>query len=136
MLASNTYPPEYIAACRKRIDAQLAAYLNLVDGATPEARAAFDEQFFPNLVLVLEVMFVHRLRGKEGKDGNPMNEVRFIASSILEHGGVLTLDKSTKLKASTSVLGFEPGETIVLDADRFARLAAAYFAAIEAAFGG
>ena len=65
-----------------------------------------------------------------------MNEVCFLASSILEHGGVLTLDTTTRLRQVTSVLGFEPGETIVLDADRFARLAAAYFAAIEATFGG
>lgn len=135
MSSASTYSREYIAGCRKHVDAQLASYLNLVDGATPEARAAFEEQFWGNLVLVLELMFVHRQRAKEGRDGNPMNEVRFIAASIVEHDGVFTVDRSTRLKSSTSVLGFEPGERIVLDADRFARLSAAYFAAVESAFG-
>lgn len=134
MPAVNTYPSGYVAACRKRIDAQIAAYLNLADGSSPEVRSAFDEQFFANLVLVLQQMFADRARGREGKDGNALNEVRAIAVSVLDHDGRMAVDETTKLKATTSVLGFEPGERIVLDTDRFARLSAAYFVEIEARF--
>jgi hypothetical protein len=36
------------------------------------------------MVLVLEAPIVNRLRGNERKDGNPLNEVRMLAASILE----------------------------------------------------
>lgn len=70
----------------------------------------------------------------EGKDGNPLNEVRVLGNSIMHDDGVLTVDKTIKLKAATSVLGLEYGDPIRLTADDFARLAAAFFTELERRF--
>lgn len=70
----------------------------------------------------------------EGKDGNPLNEVRVLGNSIMHDDGVLTVDKTIKLKAATSELGLEYGDPIRLTADDFARLAAAFFTELERRF--
>ncbi len=132
MLGVSSYPQDFIDACRARIDDQLAGYDALAGGANAE----FDREFFRNLVLVLDHSFMHRLRGQEGKDGNPMNEVRLLVTSILENDGRLVADKQIKLKPESSVLGLSVGDEIVIGRDDFARLADAYFKAIEQAFGG
>ena len=131
MLSVTSYPQDFIDACRARIDDQLAGYDQLT-----KVPASFDTGFFQNLVLVLDHSFMHRARGQEGKDGNPMNEVRVLSNSILDNDARLLADKQIKLKADTSVLGLEVGDEIVLDRDSFAQLADAYFKAIEQAFGG
>ena len=92
---------------------------------------AFEPLFFNNLVLVLDAYFVHRLRTKELKDGNPANEVRVLCESILHNGAKLAADKAIKLKPDASVLGYEVGDEISLDEKRFAKLADAYFVEIE-----
>jgi hypothetical protein len=141
MLGVSTYSQDYIDACRAAVDAQLAAYADLAsasasataagDGA---AIAAFEPRFLNHMILALDFYFCHRLRGKEGKDGNPLNEVRVLGNSIMHDGAVLTADKTIKLRAATSVLGLEYGDPIRLSADDFARLAAAFFAELERRF--
>jgi len=126
MLAVTSYPQDYIDHCRTLIDAQLQAYGQLAERPQP-----FETLFCNNMVLVLELSFVHRLRKNEGKDGNPLNEVRLLASSILEHGGVLVADKQIKLTPDTSVLGLSPGDRIELEFDGVKRLAAAFFDELE-----
>src|SRR5437016_14500540 len=54
---------------------------------------AFEARFFNDQVLLLDYMFVHRLTGIEGKDGNPLNEVRVLCNSILPNQGKLQVDK-------------------------------------------
>lgn len=124
MLSAKTYPQEYIddgrAFVAARVDAVTAA------GGSPALLDA--------LVLVLDHWFVHRMRGAEGKDGNPLNEVRMLANSISQHRGVLQADSTIRYKDDTSVLGLAIGEEIVLDVERFERLASAYFAEIESRF--
>ena len=143
MLGRKSYDTDYIRHCRSLIAGQLESYDELVaaakkggDGKVDEALAAFEPRFFNNLVLVLDNLFVHRLRTAEGKDGNPLNEVRVICGSLLENGGALAADKQIKLKPETSVLGYEVGDTIALDEDGFRRLAEAFFNEIEAKFAG
>ena len=86
------------------------------------------------MVLVLDALFVHRLRTKEGKDGNPLNEVRALSESLTENDGVLAVAKSIKHKRESSVLHLEVGDQIALGASDFQRLAEAYFAEIEAKY--
>jgi len=74
MLAANHYDTAYIDGCRARIDAQVAAFRDVVGAASgPELGAAveaFEPRFFNALVLQLDYSFVHRTRKIEGKDGN------------------------------------------------------------------
>jgi hypothetical protein len=128
MLGMRNYPQDYIDATRRRIDTDLTAYRTITSSD------GFETVFFNNMVLVLEASFVHRLRVVEGKDGNPLNEVRVLAGSLLDNAGVLTPDKTVKLKPETSILGLRPGDRIALDETRFVKLADAFFAELEAKF--
>jgi hypothetical protein len=76
----TSYSHQYIDACRKQIDAQVAAYQVLVTAGADlrgssktqfdSAIHAFEPVFLHNMVLVLENYFEHRTRAKEKKDGN------------------------------------------------------------------
>ena len=134
MLGVKTYEKSYVADCESFVAAKVSAYANAVTKADPKALAVFEPSFFNGLVLELEVAFVHRLRGVEGKNGNPMNEVRLLAVSMLTNGGELVADTQIKLKPETSVLGLAVGDKIALTQAEFERLASAYFAAIRATF--
>jgi hypothetical protein len=74
VLAVNTYSQDYLNACRQAVDAPITAYKAL------RPNSAFEQLFFNNLVVVLDRIFVHRARGREGKNGNPFNEVRMLAT--------------------------------------------------------
>ena len=129
MLGMKTYPQDYIDACRARVDAQLAAYR-----AAAVKDSAVEAAFFNNMVIVLDSYFTHRLRGVEGKDGNPLNEVRVLASSMMQGGEKLVKDTQIKLDPATSVLGLEVGATIALTEADFVALSKAFFAELEARF--
>jgi hypothetical protein len=91
--------------------------------------------FFNDLVFVLDGFFMHRTRAVEGKNGNPLNEVRVLCMSMLENGGRLGVDKTIKLKPESSVLGLSEGDEIRLTAEQFGTLADAYFAELDSRFG-
>jgi hypothetical protein len=125
MLAMSSYPPEYVEAARAAVEARVAAYRKVAgDGPAFEE---FEPVFFNDLVVVLENYFVHRLRAAEGKDGNPLNEVRLIATSLMSGDGRMVADKQIKLHPGSSVLGYAPGDAIAVRADGFARLTKAFF---------
>jgi hypothetical protein len=67
MLGVKHYPKDYVTACRKRVDAQLAAYRKLAaaaaKGKAGTALEAFAPGYFNSMVIVLEGCFTHRLRG-------------------------------------------------------------------------
>jgi hypothetical protein len=141
MLCMNSYPKAYLDQCRSRMEAQLAAHQGLVsaagkkkDTAVQSALASFDPHFFSNLVFVLEASFVHRSRALEGKDGNALNEVRMICSSLLQGGGVMTADKTIKFDPAKSILKLKIGDEIKLSEADFVLLSRAFFAELEARF--
>ncbi|MFI5046519.1 MAG: hypothetical protein ACHQIG_05605 [Acidimicrobiia bacterium] len=134
MLAENTYPRAYVDDCRAMVERELAAYRKVAGAKAATGRMALEPLFCRSLVLVLDRCFVHRTRAREGKDGNPMNEVRLLCSSILEHDGVFTGEKVIKWVPEASVLGYAVGDAISIDVDGAERLAGAFFDAIEASF--
>jgi hypothetical protein len=128
MLAKTSFPRDYLESTRAAIDARVAAFRKLGDVGD------FETVYFNDLVLVLELAFVHRLRNAEGKDGNALNEVRLLAVSLLTNGGRLVADKQVKLRPETSVLGYAAGDEIAVREDGFLRLADAFFAEIAARY--
>lgn len=138
MLGMRNYTQDHVDSARRRIDAQLRVYQALAaataGGPAAEELATFAPVVFNNMVLALDAAFIHRLRAVEGKDGNPLNEVRALASSLLENNGVLAIEKSLKLKPETSVLGLQAGDRIALDETAFVKLADAFLAEIEKKF--
>ena len=128
MLAVTSYSQEHVARARRRIEADAVAFA--ATGADGDAEAAF----FSNMVLALDHYFLHRVRKAEGKDGNPLNEVRVLCDSLTDNDGVLTLDKTIKLKAESSVLGLEPGDEIRVTEDGFGRLSEGFFREIESRY--
>ena len=138
MLGKNSYPKDYIKASRARVDAQVSAYKSFVKKAKKSAGdaavATFEPVFFNNMVLTLDSYFTHRLRTVEGKDGNPLNEVRVLCASLLENDGVMGSDKTIKMKPENTVLQLAVGDKINVTEADFVRLADAYFAEIESKF--
>jgi hypothetical protein len=144
MLGMKSYSRDYVDACRRRVDTQLAAYRDLAaqvatgtdggEGSGGDPLAAFAPLFFNSMVVVLDACFVHRIRAVEGKNGNPLNEVRVLAKSLLENAGVLAVDKSIKLTPEASVLGLQAGDEVALGEADFAKLSDAFFAEIEKKF--
>jgi len=128
MLFMSTFPQEYVEACRARVRSDADAFAK--SGAPTE----LEPVFFRNLLLALEASFVHRGRGIEGKDGNPLNEVRVLCNSVLLHDGVMTAEKSIRLDPARSVLGIAYGEQVALDGASFARLSDAFFTELEGKF--
>ena len=136
------YPKDYIAACRARVDADLRAYR---EGGGKAATKELEARFFNDQVLLLDYMFVHRLSGIEGKDGNPLNEVRVLCNSILLNRGKLQVDRlpgwpnsavaGIKLPPEKSVLKLKGGDEVRLSAADFERLSKAFFAELEKKFG-
>jgi hypothetical protein len=141
VLGVRVYSGDYLDACRARVDGDVASYRKMRalvkedDGATAaSAIAGFETTFFNNMVLVLDQLFVHRLRTVEGKDGNALNEVRVLCESMLNHGNVMTADKAIKLTPAKSVLKYEYGDEIRLDEAAFVRLAEAFFTEMQRKF--
>src|SRR6266516_7848126 len=121
MLGMKTYPQAYIDACRAKVDADLRAYRTQVDKSPSRE---FENRFFNDQVLLLDYMFVHRLSGIEGRDGNPLSEVRVLCNSILLNQGKLQVEKlpgwpnsavsGLKLPPENSVLKLKPGDRVEL----------------------
>jgi hypothetical protein len=134
MLSVNSYPRTYVDACRARSKAQVASYREVAKGAKSDAITAFEPEFFNNMVILLDSYFVHRARTMEGKDGNPLNEVRIISGSLMQSGGVMTPEKSIRMKPADTVVKYEFGDDINVTESDYARLAEAFFAEIESKY--
>jgi hypothetical protein len=121
MLLRTGYDRHYVAGCRESVGAAVAELRRVEAGS-----AAWNQ-----LVPALDRWFAIRNPKVEGRDGNPINEVRALAESVTEHGSVMAVPRGIKLTAETSVLGFEEGEEISLDGDAFERLLDAFLAEVE-----
>jgi hypothetical protein len=132
------YSRDYIDACRARVEADLRAYRRQVGKAPNDD---FEVRFFNSQMLLLDHMFVHRLAGIEGKDGNPINEVRVLCNSLLLNKGKLQIEKlpgwpesagaSIRLSPETSILKLRGGDEVKIREADFVRLYKAFFAEIE-----
>ncbi|HEY6284360.1 MAG TPA: hypothetical protein VIX20_01750 [Ktedonobacteraceae bacterium] len=141
MLGVKKYTQTYIDECRSKVNGQLSTYNNLITTARNpvgknekslnSAIESFEPVFFNNLVLLLDALFVHRLRFIEGKDGNPLNEVRVLCNSMLNNKNIMCADNTIKLNPATSVLKYKVGDEITLSEAEFLRLFKAFFAEIE-----
>lgn len=144
MLGRKNYTQAEIDQGKKTLDQQLVAYKELVQAVTSQAWdkkitaafASFEAHFFNNLMLVMDRYFVHRLPGAdyEGKDGNPLNEVRILCDSLMNNHGIMRGDKQIKLAPERSVLKLTIGDSIHLTEEDFERLSAAFFAELERRF--
>ena len=141
MLGRKTYTAAEIENGHETIHDLLSTHDRLVTafasnpaGEVPAALNDFDPLFFNGLVLVLDRLYVHRVRLVTGKDNHALNEVELLADSLLNHGGVFNAGTVVKCDPSTSVVGLAPGDAIRLSAEQFRRLAEAFFAELEKRF--
>jgi hypothetical protein len=134
MLSTTKYGQDYIDGCRDKVAASVAAYKRVATAAKGKPAEAFEPLFFNTMVIVLDAYFTHRARNLEGKDGNPMNEVRVLCNSLMTNDGRLLADKQIKLAPATSQLQYAVGDEIKVTGADFARLSKAYFAAIESTY--
>ena len=114
MLCVNNYTQKYIDECRSKVEFQISAYKNIVTTAGSQsgtnetmlnaAIKSFERFFFNNMVLVLDIYFVYRSRTMEGKDGNPLNEVRILCNSMMNNNNKMCTDKTIKFNPAKSVL--------------------------------
>jgi hypothetical protein len=138
MLGMKVYDASYVASCRDAIERNLQLYDSQV-GSRPDAD--FEASFFNTQIMLLDYMFVHRLSGIEGKDGNPLNEVRVLCNSLLFNRGKLQIDKlpgwpnsavsGLKLPADRSILGLTPGQQVQISRDEFIRLSQEFFRELQ-----
>ncbi|MBS1861025.1 MAG: hypothetical protein JSS68_04865 [Actinobacteria bacterium] len=124
MLLRTGYDRHYVAACRESVGAAVEELRRVGAGS-----AAWNQ-----LVAALDRWFSLRNPKVEGRDGNPINEVRVLAESVTERGAVMTVPRGIKLAPDSSVLGFAEGEEISLDGDAFERLFDAFLAEVEEKF--
>jgi len=141
MLGRKDYTQEELDAATANINSQLAAYRTLAKavGASKDAKAAaalaaFEPLFFNNMTLVLDRLFVHRVRLVTGKDGNPVNEVELLADSLMNNAGVFRPGTVVKYIPEQAVTQLKEGDSIALTVEEFEKLAQTYLADIEAKF--
>jgi hypothetical protein len=138
------YSQEYIDTCREKLTGHVEAYRKLVmtarkqaaknGGQLDRAIESFEPHFFNNMVLVLDCHFADRERAIEKRDGNPLNEVRMISSSLVTDTCMLIADKTIKYNPSRAVLRYQLGDKIKVHEADFERLCDAFFDEIEAKY--
>jgi hypothetical protein len=136
MLGRKTYTQEELDSATATVTQQLRTYRALVAGAGAAAAVVddFEVRFLNNMVLVLDRLFVHRLRVVTGKDGNALNEVELLADSLMNNKGVFRGNNVVKLVPDESILKLQYGDPVRLTVDDFERLSSAFLAEIDGKF--
>ena len=139
VLGMKTYSRAYIDASRARVEDDVAAYRKLAAAVRKQpgcdkSLAAFETTFFNDMLLVLDRLFVHRLRMVEGKDTNALSEVRVLSNAMVHNGGTMIEDKAVKSTPERSVLMLQSGDAIRLTEAQFAALSSAFFGEIDRKF--
>ena len=145
MTAAADVSRTHVQACRADLDAQLAAYRNLIAAASKAsgmsltridaALAAFEPGYFNHLLLALDGRLARAATA--GPANSPaVLEVRLLCDGLARHGGVLVVPASAGYEPSRSVLGLDAGDPVALDADDFIALSTAFLDAVEAACQG
>jgi len=130
MLGRSSYTADEIAAARKAVKDQLAAFVS-ANSTDPE----FENVYFNNMVLALDRYFVHRVRAVSGKDGNPLNEVELISDSLMANNAILRGNKVITYRPEVSVLNIEIGSEIRVTQADFEQLSTAFLEQIDTRFG-
>ena len=137
MLGVKKYSSPYLNECRKKVNSDISRYRKIIEiidnqsGRNSSDLINFEHSFFNNMIILLDSFFVHRLRGIEGKDGNPLNEVRAIANSIAGNQGIMMKDSTIRLKPQHSLLKYDLGDEIKVSESQFALISKAFFSEIE-----
>ncbi|MEO6997122.1 MAG: hypothetical protein ABI112_03485 [Terracoccus sp.] len=143
MLEMKAYDQDYVASCRARDESQVAMFHEVVmaarshhdEGSDLEsALDSLESEYFNNMLIVLEGYFVYRMRDVEGTDGNPLNEVRVLARSLVQNGGTVLADAQITLDPERSVLGLEVGDSVRLTSQQYRTISNAFFRTIERKF--
>jgi hypothetical protein len=139
MPAASRYAKAYVDACRARLSARLSAHAKLCAAASHSLAEseihALEQGCLADMLIALDAMFAARLRGAEGKDGNPLNEMRLLSASLMTGDGALIADRTIKYDPAKAVLGLKLGEPIVLTAADVKKLGGAFLAEIERKYG-
>jgi hypothetical protein len=144
MRGTRQYDRDYIHACRSRVETQVAMFSEVARAARDHGDAdvsglegaleSLEYEYFNNMLLVLELYFVHREREPEGADGTALEEVRVLARSLIENGGTVMDDPQVRLDPTRSVLGLEVGAPITLTLQQYRRISDAFLRQIESTF--
>lgn len=144
MASTVSYELAYVDQCRSSLSAKVATYRRLFEAITEEgagreasldqALIALEPVFFNDLLVVLDSHFAHRSRAVEGSDGNPLNEVRIICSSLMLNDGVMTADPVIGYTVESSILKYEMGDEVHLGEHDFSMLAEAFLTEIVQKF--
>ncbi|WP_062383081.1 hypothetical protein [Demequina iriomotensis] len=139
MEEQGTFSGDYIASCRWRIEAQIAAFDLLraqapTDASMDGAIQDIEDEYFNAMAGQLEGMFALRSRTVEGDAPGPLHELRAVVAALNANGGRFDPPEEAGLDAGTTVLGLDPGDAIRLDRDGFQELADAFFDALEEAY--
>ena len=142
MLGRKEYTRDEVEGGKAAVDEQLVLFRNLdslladevADERVQSAFGDFQGPLFNNMTLMLDRLFVHRLRMVTGKDSNPLNEVEMICDSLMNNNGILREKSPIKYVPDQSVVKLDIGDRIRLTAEEFEILAAAFFAELESKF--
>jgi hypothetical protein len=139
MLGRKNYTLDEFDHGQAAIREQLSVYKKLAgeissDHTSQSALAEFEELFFNTMTLMLDRLYIHRLRIVSGKDCNPLNEVELICDSLIDNDGIFRAGNVIKYIPEKSVLKLKVGDRIHISRAGFERLSAGFFTELESKF--